>query len=286
MGMIAAAVTGKAADMITAILNKFLHKIAEKVIDIVAFLSGNGSEYWTHRVLFGADVIATIVVGAGIILGTPRYSAKVHRIANWMVVLGIAVETLASLLLFMYDEGINHVQQNQLATVQDAANELAIRLSSRAININAFVDDFKTNHKMPIEIFYLSPDVESFKLAYEIKAALNAAKWEVISIEAKSTEELNECFAQTMNSTGYPPIGITVSLRVHGKEALFAYNHEQTLKGAIGKMGEPPVSALIDALAASLIGVPGFIFGVPADPDIVVDAPADGTIRIIIGEKP
>jgi hypothetical protein len=66
--MYAAATTGNSADMITTTLN-----------DIIALLSGNGSEYWTHRLLFSADVLATIVVGAGIIFETPRYSAHVHK---------------------------------------------------------------------------------------------------------------------------------------------------------------------------------------------------------------
>ena len=46
--------------------------------------------------------------------------------------------------------------EKTLSVVHANATALAIRLSGRAININAFVDDLNATHiKAPVEIFYV-----------------------------------------------------------------------------------------------------------------------------------
>jgi hypothetical protein len=69
-----------------------------------------------HIYLLGGDVLATMAVGAGIVWehGPP----EVWVIANRLVIWGIVAETLCSVALFAFDEGISGAQQATIAAQQ------------------------------------------------------------------------------------------------------------------------------------------------------------------------
>jgi hypothetical protein len=58
--------------------------------------------------------LAAFTVGAGIIFESAEYSAATHRVAKWLVLGGIAVESLCTVILFVFDEGISREQQSTI----------------------------------------------------------------------------------------------------------------------------------------------------------------------------
>jgi hypothetical protein len=73
--------------------------------------------------LLAGDVLATIAVGWGILWEAPEQPIERHRIATWLVIGGIAAETICSISLFAYDEMISQAQQRLIVTATDRATD-------------------------------------------------------------------------------------------------------------------------------------------------------------------
>jgi hypothetical protein len=80
--------------------------------------AGEADPLWPHAILLSVSIIAAFTVGAGILLESPKYSAAVHRIATWLVLGGIAVESLCTIALFVFDERISGAQQSKIISLQ------------------------------------------------------------------------------------------------------------------------------------------------------------------------
>ena len=74
----------------------------------------------THILLLSGDVTATIVVGWGIIWESPSQPQSRHRIAMWLVIGGVAAETLCSISLFAFDESISRAQQEKIISLESS----------------------------------------------------------------------------------------------------------------------------------------------------------------------
>jgi hypothetical protein len=81
-------------------------------------LSGTAEPFWPHFVLLSVSIIAAFAVGFGILLESPKYSAAVHRVATWLVLGGIAVESACTVFLFVFDERISDAQQSKIAALE------------------------------------------------------------------------------------------------------------------------------------------------------------------------
>jgi hypothetical protein len=92
-----------------------------------AVVSGEAEPFWPHVVLLLVSILAAFTVGFGIILESPKYSAAVHRLATWLVLGGIAVESLCTVFLFVFDESISSKQQSTIIALET-------RLAPRAIS--------------------------------------------------------------------------------------------------------------------------------------------------------
>lgn len=92
--------------------------------DVSAFLSGELEPFWPHFVLLSVSIVSSFAVAAGIILESPKYSESIHRIANKLVIGGVAVEALCTIGLFVFDEGISGAQQSRIAELQKSNNFL------------------------------------------------------------------------------------------------------------------------------------------------------------------
>jgi hypothetical protein len=92
-----------------------------------AALSGGVSPFWPHVVLLSVSVLAGAAVGAGIIFESPKYSAATHRLATWLVIGGVVAESLCTVCLFVFDEGISDVQQAEIISLRKAAAPRNIR---------------------------------------------------------------------------------------------------------------------------------------------------------------
>jgi hypothetical protein len=85
---------------------------------IIALLSGTAAPFWPHFVLISGSVLAGIAVGAGIILEAPEYRTSVHRVAKWLVIAGVTVESLCTVCLFVFDERISSQQQETIISLE------------------------------------------------------------------------------------------------------------------------------------------------------------------------
>jgi hypothetical protein len=85
---------------------------------ILTYISGlwAGTEdpFWPHLILLSGSVLAGIAVGAGILYERPKYSEAVHGVATWLVIVGVAVESVCTICLFAIDERISGTQQSTI----------------------------------------------------------------------------------------------------------------------------------------------------------------------------
>ena len=66
--------------------------------------------------LLGGDVLATIAVGFGIVWESGPL--EVHHVAHRLVIWGVVAETLCSVALFTFDEGLNSAQQAKIIALE------------------------------------------------------------------------------------------------------------------------------------------------------------------------
>jgi hypothetical protein len=86
-----------------------------------AVWAGTENPLWPHLVLIPGSVLAGIAVGAGIVFERPEYPESVHRIAFWLVVAGVAVESIMTVSLFVVDERISGAQQDKIFVLEKEA---------------------------------------------------------------------------------------------------------------------------------------------------------------------
>ncbi|MFZ1964848.1 MAG: hypothetical protein WAU78_15520 [Roseiarcus sp.] len=150
------------ASIVIAAIAANIHPIIAATLTYVsAFISGTMDPLWPHVGLLSVSVAASVAVGAGIIFEGQKYSPYVHRVAFWLVVVGIVFEAVCTIFLFVFDEGISSAQQSRIEKQQseiliatdratdagfDAAvatnsaaeaNERAAKLEKDAANANA-----------------------------------------------------------------------------------------------------------------------------------------------------
>jgi hypothetical protein len=131
------------------------------------------SEIVVHALLLGGDVLATLAVGWGILWEGPRQSANRHRIAEWLVIVGIAAETVSSISLFVYDESISNAQQDKIIALE-------ARLAARALSAAdalSITDVVKRFAGQSLKIAPYVEDTESSDFGEQIAAALIKGQW-------------------------------------------------------------------------------------------------------------
>lgn len=122
-----------------------------------------------HAYLLSGDVLATWAVAAGIIW---ENVFDLRRIAHRLVIWGVVAETLCSLTLFAFDEGINSTQQSTIV-------ELTTRLAPRRLTEmqqDAISEKLKRFPplKFAIDVF---PAPEPTTLTENIGTTLEKAGW-------------------------------------------------------------------------------------------------------------
>jgi hypothetical protein len=79
---------------------------------------------WQHSVLLGGAIIGGILVGVGILMESEKWS-----LAAILVLIGIAMEPLFTIGLFLYDESLGRSQQSTI----EAQNKEIISLQKRLL---------------------------------------------------------------------------------------------------------------------------------------------------------
>jgi len=121
--------------------------------------------------LVGAGV-AAIVASFGIVWETQNNGEEFAKIAHRCVIMGVALETLFSLALFMSEERIASVQRGQIISLEEKLSPRSLTATQQA-DITEKVMEFSG---VPFD-FSLQPGAEPFALMEQIGASLKAAGW-------------------------------------------------------------------------------------------------------------
>jgi hypothetical protein len=137
-------------------------------------LSGTAEPFWPHVSLLSFSVLASIAVGAGIIFEGPKYPPSTHWVAFMLVVVGITIEALCTIFLFVFDEEISSAQQSKIIKLE---TRLAPRHLEQAAKLIARAKPFSgTKFAMSSGS---SAETENF--AIEIADASTTAGWPWVS---------------------------------------------------------------------------------------------------------
>ena len=85
-----------------------------------------------HVYLLGGDLLATIAVGVGILWEAEAITVS-HKLAGRLVLWGVVLETVCSIALFAFDEGISGAQQS---TIEAQKSEI-ITLDTKLVQADA-----------------------------------------------------------------------------------------------------------------------------------------------------
>ena len=160
-----------AISFISAIIETIIHTtIAPIYAYISAVWAGTENPLWLHLVLIPGSVLAGVAVGLGIVFERPKCSEAVQHIGFWLVVLGVAVESLCTVSLFVVDERISIAQQSTIIDLMRAAG-------SRRIDAGPFLSALsgKPIAQVLIEASPEAPD--GLSTAAQISSLLIKAGW-------------------------------------------------------------------------------------------------------------
>jgi hypothetical protein len=130
-------------------------------------------------VLLGGEVLATVVVGWGILWEAPEESPSRHRIAKWLVIWGILAEMLCSISLFAFDEAIARNQRDKIIALET-------RLAPRDLSPSDQRDVTNAASPFSSQEFKITPyseDPESVHISRQIASALVGANWVPIQVK-------------------------------------------------------------------------------------------------------
>jgi hypothetical protein len=168
-------------NLIIAITHTAIHAImAVSYAYLSAVWAGSENPVWPHLVLVPLSAIAGIAVGAGIIFERSKYSEKVQLIAFWLVVLGVAIESVCTIGLFVVDERISGAQQSKIGAQNREIIELEKRIAPREINKDEraiIADLLRPFGAIPFDLC-ITPGVED-SFIHDIENTLAMAGWVV-----------------------------------------------------------------------------------------------------------
>jgi hypothetical protein len=141
-----------------------------------SLLAGSVDAFWPHAVLLSLSVFAGIAVGAGILLERPKYSAAVPRVATWLVIAGVAIESVCTICLFVVDEGISLRQQNEIISLREFAKKAG---SPRFPDFNKLSTGLAAKPTATVEILYDRGSIDAYPLAAELWRELKSLNWGV-----------------------------------------------------------------------------------------------------------
>jgi hypothetical protein len=136
----------------------------------ITLLDHDDVVFVVHVYLLGGDVLATWMVAAGIIWDS---SPPVKHVAHRLVIWGVVLETLCSIALFTFDEGLSGAQQSKIIALE---TRLAARTLSDA-QVDALAARLKPLNSQHFDIVTYWKNPESLNITNRIYAALIKAGW-------------------------------------------------------------------------------------------------------------
>jgi hypothetical protein len=215
-------------------------------------------------VLLSISVLSSIAVGVGIILERPKYSPAVHKVAFWLVVVGIGFEAVCTIFLFVFDEGISNAQQDKIITLEtklEQTGDFALRQAmDRWLSFDwgactKLIDEKRATN---VEVVWVKSSSDARMLADTITHCLMGVDgW---SQTKPSSVAPIDSMPDEANSSGVTVMGKT--------GGLWQLNNTAA-----------PADFIMKALAAGMEKVPG---GIRFSPDRSL--PPD-LVRIVVGPK-
>jgi len=205
-------------------------------------------------VLICVSIAAGLAVGAGIVLESPKYSARVHALATRLVIVGVVVESLCMVLLFTIDEAISGAQQSKIIALE-------AKLTPRALSAEQEANITKATHLFSGQkyVLFVALGDKPSALLCEINKSLEDAGWKSIPPTAAVVD--------ITVGTACGDVGVTILSGVHIR---------------VATNFDPEVGKAADALGIALLG-DGIAATGERDPKNVPD-PA--TIAVMVGAKP
>jgi hypothetical protein len=125
---------------------------------------------WQHAALLGGATIGGALVGIGILLETKRGS-----LAAILVLIGVIIEPIFTLWLFVYDENLARGQNDQIISLQ---RRLAFRSLSDA-QFADLVEKLKPTGAQTFQVITYWRDEEALAIANRMADALIKAGWTI-----------------------------------------------------------------------------------------------------------
>lgn len=114
------------------------------------------------------DAVATVMVGAGIVLETEKPYTRRKLVAVGLVIVGVIAETLCSVGLFVHDEGVSRYQRAKIIALEE-------RITPRTLEQWQFSIIRGLRGKVRAISFMSSPDSESAMFSAQLQEAFSEA---------------------------------------------------------------------------------------------------------------
>jgi hypothetical protein len=120
---------------------------------------------WQHTVLLGGAVLGGVLVGVGILKESEEWTT-----AAMLVLIGVIMEPIFTIGLFVYDESLSRAQQSTIIALEERLAPRAVSKAEEA-RLVALLKQFKVEFAM---VWYGG---EPASFAARLKSILEAAGW-------------------------------------------------------------------------------------------------------------
>jgi hypothetical protein len=193
-------------------------------------------------------------------------------IAFGIVIVALAVELVAGRIAKRFERQIDAARELQIAELNNETARLRKEMGPRHIDPDKFVAALTDKPKAPVEIMFPKENGEAFMLAIEFRDAIRKAGWQASEpIPVPPTDIPRLANQPSTAGVGGEPVGVSVAVRADTQA-----DFEQFGPGI-----NTPANAIFNAISAAFGTGAGYVAG----PE-VFNAPARGTVRIVVGPKP
>jgi hypothetical protein len=142
-----------------------------------ALLSGSADPFWPHLVLISGSVLAGIAVGVGIIMESERWS-----LATILVVMGVGVEAVFTLCLFVFDERISGSQQDKIIALETQLAPRELRPTQQDLIVQAAKPVASGIH---VKFFTYAFDPDGRRLGVQLSDVFTRSGFTVVGIDSE-----------------------------------------------------------------------------------------------------
>lgn len=154
-----------------------------------------------HVYLLAGDVLATWAVGIGILWESEALITR-HEMARGLVFWGVVLETVCSLALFTFDEGISSAQQSTIETQRLKIIGLETEITPRTLTADQqteMAEAFRPFSGLSVFLIVYPTDVEARRLAAQLRDALRKAGIQTpYDVHSCGRPEVNEPWGQVV----------------------------------------------------------------------------------------